>query len=86
MGFKSGLHQNLPAYKLSSIIHITHFSDSIEQKFMAMNGGHLKKGKLLDLMQTIEKGSKTLIFVGTKVQCRDLAVSISSPPPPYSEN
>lgn len=52
-------------------------SDSIEQKFMAMNGGHLKKGKLLDLMQTIEKGSKTLIFVGTKVQCRDLAEELN---------
>jgi len=52
-------------------------SDSIEQKFMAMNGAHLKKGMLLDLMKTIDKGTKTLIFVATKVQCRDLAEELN---------
>jgi len=47
-------------------------SDTIEQKFMTINGGYQKKDVLINLMKTIESGTKTLIFVATKVQCRDL--------------
>lgn len=47
-------------------------SDTIEQKFVSVSEGFEKKRKLIEIMQTLEPGSKSLIFSRTKAACQFL--------------